>query len=279
MDRSLQRKQGALEMRLEAAGPVAIAYSGGVDSTFLLSVAAEVLGDSVLALRALTPAQPDNPRADPREFCLQRDIALEEFPLGEEGIPGFMENPAERCYLCKRHLFEKAWGMARQRGLERLCDGSNADDCLEHRPGRRALEELQVATPLADCGLTKADVRELSRQRGLPTADQPAAACLYTRFPTGCPLQPERLEAIAAAEALLAQEGFADGRVRIEGSGARIEVRRDQVPRLASEEVSGPLREALQALGFTAVAIDPRGYRLGGAGSLADPDEAQPQPQ
>lgn len=278
MNPLLQRKHDALAAWLEEARPLVIAYSGGVDSTFLLAMAAEVLGDSVVALRALTPAQPGSPQADPRDFCLRRGIALEEFSLNEEGIPGFMENPPDRCYLCKRQLFEKAWTLARQRGIERLCDGSNADDSREVRPGHQAVRELGVATPLADCGLTKKEIRELSRFMGLPTADQPAAACLYTRFPTGCPIQPDRLEAIAAAEELLAQGGFADGRVRIEGSGARIEVRRDQVPHLASDPASTALKAQLEALGFAKVTIDPRGYRLGGAGSLAvEDDGSQPR--
>lgn len=273
MDRLLKQKHDALRDRLAEGGAAAIAYSGGADSALLLAVAADILGPSVLALRALTAAQPAGSGTDPRGFCRQRGIALEEFPLGECGIPGFLQNSPDRCYLCKRHLFEKAWGLARSRGFDRLCDGSNADDAHEDRPGSRALAELQVETPLADCGFAKADVRELSRALGLPTADQPSTPCLYTRFPIGQPLQPERLEAIAAAEGLLQQKGFDTVRVRAEGTGARIEVRADQVRRLMDEPLFSTLEAQLMELGFTAVTADPRGYRLGGAGHAA----AQPQ--
>ncbi len=273
MERLLKQKHDALRNRLSKGGGVAVAFSGGTDSALLLAVAADVRGGSALAVRALTPAQPAGPGADPREFCRQRGIALEEFPLEEQDIPGFLRNTPDRCYLCKRHLFERAWAIARSRGFGRLCDGSNADDAREDRPGNRAVAELKVETPLADCGFSKADVRELSRALGLPTAEQPSAPCLYTRFPTGQALQPERLGAIAAAEELLRQEGFDTVRVRAEGTGARIEVRADQVSRLMDGPLFGALEAQLLSLGFTAVAADPRGYRLGGAGQAPD----QPQ--
>lgn len=270
----LTEKITALENWLRNAKRIALCYSGGVDSTLLLDVAFEILGGHVTALHALSPAQPATGNNNPVEFCRQRGIRLVEFPLGENGIPGFFDNPPERCYLCKRHLLEQAQALIPHPAGCVLCDGSIADDLQEDRPGRRAGEEWGVQSPLALCGFSKSDVRDFSRLRGLATWDAPSFTCLYTRFPFGTPLATEKLPVIEQAEQLLSQHGFSSVRVRAEGPAARIEVDPDQVARLRDWNLLPQLRAILEQ-GFKAAAIDGAGYQLGGANSPAQDRELQ----
>lgn len=262
---ALDTKQRALEQRLKSLAPVAVAFSGGVDSTLLLAMAHQATNGRALAIAARTPAQPGGHGIDLKGFCAERGIPLIMFDLNEREIPGFMSNPAERCLLCKRSMMGRALEIARENGCRALCDGSNADDGQEDRPGKRALQELGIASPLAECGLTKQEVRALSRKLGLPTANLPSFTCLYTRFPTGRPLDPTLLGPLEQAERLLGNLGFQQVRARIEGPGLRLEVRPDQVARLQEVLREPGLPRQLRDLGFSSVRADPAGYRLGGA--------------
>lgn len=256
-------KLADLRRRIAQAGNLAVAFSGGVDSTLLLFVAHDVLGSHAVAFSAVSAAFPAREQAEARAFCAERGIEQVVVATHETEAPGYRANPPDRCYLCKRALFAALRAAARTRGFEVLADGTNLDDADDWRPGIRALGELDVTSPLRDAGLTKAEIRELSRELGLPTWDKPSCACLASRFPYGEPITDEGLARVDAAENWLADKGFEQVRVRVHGRVARIEVAEDAVAALAC----GPLRreadQALRELGFAYVALDLRGYRSG----------------
>jgi len=255
------RKLGLLKRILADMGGVLIACSGGVDSTFLLRVALEVLGENVLAVTAKSPIHPASESAAAGELARRlgaRHLFVETDELDD---PEFARNPPERCYLCKRSLFARLKELAEEHGLTEVLEGSNYDDLGEHRPGLRALRELGVRSPLAEAGLTKAEIRALSRQMGLPTWDKPAQACLATRFPYGELLTPEKLRRVEEAEEFLRSLGLGQLRVRTHDLLARIEVSQNEMPRLLHE--AGRVVEELKKLGYTYFTLDLEGYRTG----------------
>ena len=261
-DGDLAAREERLEEILRRLGSVVLGYSGGVDSTLLLAKALEVLGaGNVLAVTAATPtyaAEEVDEAVRLAERLGARHARIESSELEDEG---FLANPPERCYYCKTDLYGDLRELAAERGYAAVIDGSQADDELDWRPGLKALDEQGIASPLREAGLSKADVRELSRRLGLPTAEKPANACLASRFPYGNRITPAALERVGRAERAVRELGFDVVRVRDHGDVARIEVPPERRERLLA--VSDELVPRLKALGYVWVAIDAEGYRSG----------------
>ena len=245
-----------------------VAFSAGVDSTFLLRVAHEELGTCCVAATIRAPFVSSRELNEAVSFCRRAGVEHIVLDTALADIPLFAENPPDRCYHCKKALFMRLISLARERGLAAVVEGSNVDDDGDYRPGHRAIVELGIRSPLHDAGLTKADIRSLSRAMGLPTADKPSAACLASRIPYGDRIDETLLARIDRAEALVAKSipGLAQLRVRVHGDLARVEVPPAEIPRLAATLPS--LSAALHPLGFASVEVDPRGYRTG---SLNEP--------
>ena len=252
-----------LRERLRAIGSAVVAFSSGVDSTFLLRVAHEELGARVVAVTARSHTFPRRELDEAVAFCRTEGIRHEIMDSDELDIPGFAENPPDRCYHCKRELFSRLLAFARTNGLAAVLEGSNIDDDGDYRPGCRAIRELGIVSPLHDAGLTKNEIRALSREMGLPTSDKPSFACLASRFPYGERITASGLERVERAEQWLhdAGLGLTQLRVRSHGDMARIEVPPDDIPRLAAR--AAEIATALKELGFAYVTLDLRGYRTG----------------
>jgi uncharacterized protein len=263
MDTTLVHKEAALKEFLGGCDSIAVALSGGVDSTLLMAVAFEVLGPRALALTACTASFPERERLAVRAYCEERGIRQIEVDSGEFAVPGFTENPPDRCYHCKRALFTTLLSLAEAEGISVLAEGSNLDDEQDYRPGLAALSELDVVSPLKLAGFTKDDIRALSRERGLATWDKPACACLASRVPYGTEISPELLLRIDRAEQCLLDTGVKQVRVRVHGDLARIEVAESDVPLFADEAFRHRITACLQELGFTYVTLDLHGYRTG----------------
>lgn len=263
-DSSLQEKHEALRAALERLGRVAVAFSGGADSTLLLAVAHDALPEAaVLALIGRSPSKPRRETEGAVSFCEQHGIQHRVIDTHEFEIAGFDHNPEDRCYLCKREMFSEFSEAARACGFDHLVEGSNADDAASWRPGERALSELHVASPLRDAGLSKAQVRALSKELGLPTWDKPSYSCLLSRFEYGQAITPERLAAVDASELALIELGFSQVRVRVAGDDARVELSRDDIERAARPNLRAAIVEALRRHGFVHVSLDLVGYRFG----------------
>jgi uncharacterized protein len=255
-----KEKMGRLKNALKDRESLVVAFSGGVDSSVLLAAAA-LTGVRVLAVTAVSETYLEEELAVARQIASMLQVEHLTLETEELGIPGFAENPPERCYHCKAELFGKLSALADRLGYRFVADGSNADDTGDWRPGMKAAAELGVISPLRDAGLTKHEVRLLARELGLPNWDKPAMACLSSRFPYSQPITKQKIAQVAEAERFLRQLGFGQLRVRHHGDTARIELPGD---RLAEAVTQAPtIVERLRKLGFTYVSLDLAGYRSG----------------
>ena len=259
----LAKKYEYLKQYPKDLGSLAVGFSGGVDSSFLLAAAHEVLGDKAVAVTGADASVPERELKEAADFCRERGIRhfiCTVDPLKEEG---YRHNSPDRCYFCKHGIFSEVRRIAEENGIEHMAEGSNMDDTGDYRPGMRAAVELSVKSPLKEAKLTKADIRLLSRSMGLPTWSKPAYACLASRFVYGEEITEEKLHMIDRAEQFLIENGFLEERVRLHGNLARIEVPAADIEKLAGEEIRTAIVNEFRKIGFMFVTLDLRGYRLG----------------
>lgn len=258
---SCSEKLDRLRVLIAESGAAVIALSGGTDSTFLASVAAAVPGFRVMALSVRTPYMFDGELRDAAIFC--KSISMEQREISVPIPSSLGDNPPERCYLCKSELMGAIVAAAAEHGFETVFDGTNADDLHEYRPGLRALKELGIRSPLAEAGLTKSEIRQLAREAGLGVSDKPSNTCLLTRFPHGTRITAGDLRKAHEAEMGIAALGFTGARVRVHGELVRIEIRREELARMADEETREKITAAIRKCGYRYVTVDLEGYRSG----------------
>lgn len=256
-------KLNRLKRIVKELGSVAVAFSGGTDSTFLLKVARDVLRCNSVAVTARSASFPQRELQQAVEFARKIEANHMIIDSGELDIDGFSENPVNRCYLCKKELFTRIVEYARANGLRHVADGSNVDDLGDFRPGLRAIEELGVRRPLMEAGMGKEDIRILSREMGLPTWDKPAFACLASRFPYGQKITKERLAVIEELEQFLIDLGFRQVRVRHHGDLARIEIAENERDKFFDTKLMDRVHDKFTGRGFIYVSLDLKGYRTG----------------
>jgi uncharacterized protein len=262
-------KLDQLKAALRTCGRTLVAYSGGVDSVFLAKVAHDALGDNALAVIADSPSLPRRELSEALVIAEQFKFPVRVIKTQEMADTNYTSNPSNRCYFCKSELFDELTKIAKTEGWQTIVYGENASDVGDFRPGSVAAKEFQVRAPLKEVGLTKAEIRELSQELGLPTADKPQMACLSSRIPYGEPVTENALRMIEAAENVLRDAGFYEVRVRHHIAGnpkvflARIEVGADEVERFLNQKVRGSVTQALKKIGYAHVTLDLQGYRRG----------------
>ena len=264
LDRALVGRYDVLCGLLRDMGRVVVAFSGGVDSTFLLAVAVECLGENALAVTGVSPSLAEAERDEAAALASRLGARHRWIETGELAQPGYVANAPDRCYHCKSDLFERLQAVARAEGYPWVVEGANLDDLGDVRPGRQAAREQRVRSPLLEAGLDKAAIRQLSRALGLPTWEKPAMACLASRIPHGIPVTIERLGQVEHAEAALRSLGFRSVRVRHHETIARIELPPDERARLLDPTVASQAVQGVKAAGYQFVVLDLEGYRPGG---------------
>lgn len=272
---TLVEKERDLEQLLKNLAPVVVAFSGGVDSSFLAYKAHQVLGSKALAVMAESPSVPSQQRRMAHKLVQQLGIQFRVIQSQELERPEYSANPANRCYYCKDELFAKLEIISREFGSATILDGLNADDVGDFRPGRKAGEEHRVRSPLMETKLTKSEIRELSRRAGLPTADQPASACLASRFPYGVQITEDKLRIVDQGEELLREMGFTIFRVRHHDHLVRLEFGPDDLKKALSPEIAARLAESFKKLGYKFVTLDLAGYRTGSANEVLSDGETE----
>lgn len=262
MEATLQEKYDRLKNIIAGYGSIAVAFSGGVDSTLLLWAAHEALGDKAIAITASSESFPERERNEAKEFCKKNGIEHYTVVSEELDIEGFANNPTNRCYLCKSELFTKLKELANEKGIAHVAEGSNMDDEGDYRPGLQAIKELNVKSPLREAGLTKQEIRGISKSLELPTWDKQSFACLASRFVYGELITKSKLGMVDKAEQLFYDKGFKQFRVRIHGEDlARIEVMPEEFDKLL--EIKSEISDKLKGLGFKYITMDLMGYRTG----------------
>lgn len=256
-------KEENLKQYLKNLGSIAVAFSGGVDSTYLLKVAHEVLGERAIAVTAISGTFPKREMVEAETFCEKEGIRQIKVHCDEMQIEGFRENPKNRCYSCKKALFSAMQDAVRQEGIEFIAEGSNMDDLGDYRPGMQAVAELGILSPLRVAELYKKEIRELSQKEELPTWDKPSFACLASRFVYGETITKEKLLMVEQAEELLRGMGFLQFRVRLHGTMARIEVLPEEFEKLMEKENRDKITQSFLEYGFSYVTVDLKGYRTG----------------
>jgi uncharacterized protein len=259
-----------LKCHIEKLGSLAVAYSGGVDSTFLLKVAHDILKDQVIAVTARSSTYPEREFKEAAEFTRSAGIKHIIIQSEELDIEGFTANPPNRCYLCKYELFSKIKEVAQKYNIKYIAEGSNIDDLGDYRPGMQAIKELGIISPLKDIGLGKDAIRKLSKQMGLPTWDKQSFACLASRFPYGEKITQEKLTMVDRAEQYLLDLGFKQIRVRHHGDTARIEVAGKERLKFFDLELMDNVYKQFQKIGFAYTSLDLKGYRTGSMNEVID---------
>jgi len=258
----IYRKLSDLRKLLKSFGSAAIAFSGGVDSTFLLKVAHDELGENAVAVTVISPLIPKKEAQDAENFCKNENIRHFVLELDPLKIPGFKDNPKNRCYICKKEIFSKIKILASENGVFTACEGSNADDTGDYRPGMQAIRELGIKSPLLECGFTKNEIRILSKEMDLPSWSKPSAACLASRFVYGEEITEEKLRMIEKAEDFLQEKGFLQLRVRIHGENlARIEIEKNDFEKILA--IKDEINSFFKELGFVYTTLDLVGFRSG----------------
>lgn len=263
MDEQLLEKYEKLKDYFKQLGKVAVAFSSGVDSTFLLYAASQAIPGQVIALTAVSYLFPKRERKEATEFCEKLQVPHVIVQADELKVEGFAQNPANRCYLCKKDLFTAFMKEAKSRGYDVVAEGSNLDDLGDYRPGLQAIAELKIKSPLREVGFTKKEIRALLAYFQIPTATKPSFACLASRFPYGETITEEKLAMVDQAEQYLLDLGFQQFRVRIHGMMARIELLPTDFPKMMEEQTRLQVYQTLKAFGFTYISLDLLGYRTG----------------
>lgn len=261
---TIQEKLKILQQTLANYKRVLIAFSGGVDSTFLLKAAIDTLGsDKVLACVGISPSLSEYQRQQAKTLAKQFGVRLEEITLDEMQDPAYLANKADRCFHCKSRLYKLLTDKAKEQGIQHVLCGSNFDDKSDYRPGHHAAEVFGILSPMMDIGLTKADIRDLSRQMNLPTADLPASPCLASRVAYGLEISEEKLAQVEKAEDYLRSLGFVEFRVRHHGDIARIEVATKEFAKITPDPIRKQIADQLKTLGFKYITLDLQGFRSG----------------